>query len=174
MDDLRYPIGAFAWEGEISADQRNKWIQDIEALPGLLRHAVSGLNAQQLNEPYRPGGWSSQQVVHHLADSHMNSLIRFKLALTEEQPTVKPYDEAAWAELADTRQAPIELSLALLDSLHERWALLLRSLDEKAWERTLFHPASGIIRLDVNLGTYAWHGKHHTAHITRLRERMGW
>ncbi|OXM84435.1 metal-dependent hydrolase [Paenibacillus rigui] len=174
LEALRYPIGQFAWVGDISREQRARWIEELEEAPALLRSAVSGLDNSQLDTPYRPQGWTVRQVVHHVADSHMNSLIRFKLALTEEQPTIKPYDEARWAELADSRPADIELSLALLEQLHARWGLLLHSLQESDWERTFVHPASGIIRLDVNLGTYAWHGKHHTAHITSLRQRMGW
>ncbi|GAA4872777.1 bacillithiol transferase BstA [Paenibacillus vulneris] len=174
MEDLRFPVGRFEWNGEITPEQRQLWIEEIEQLPRKLRDAVDGLTEEQLNEPYRPGGWTVRQVVHHLADSHMNSLTRFKLALTEEQPTIKPYDEAAWAELADSREAPLELSLALLDQLHARWGRLLRSLSSEQWERTFIHPDSGVVRLDVNLGTYAWHGRHHTAHITQLRRRKEW
>lgn len=174
MEALRFPIGRFEWSGDITAAQRLQWIEDIEAAPAQLRAAVEGLKEEQLNEPYRPGGWTVRQVVHHLADSHMNSLIRFKLALTEEQPTIKPYDEAAWAELSDSKEAPIALSLALLEQLHARWGLLLRSVSEEQWERAFVHPDSGVVRLDVNLGTYSWHGRHHIAHITGLRERMGW
>ncbi|WP_079914547.1 YfiT family bacillithiol transferase [Paenibacillus sp. 32352] len=174
MEALRFPVGRFEWNGEITPEQRQLWIEEIEQLPRKLRDAVDGLTEEQLNEPYRPGGWTVRQVVHHLADSHMNSLTRFKLALTEEQPTIKPYDEAAWAELADSREAPLELSLALLDQLHARWGRLLRSLSSEQWERTFIHPDSGVVRLDVNLGTYAWHGRHHTAHITQLRKRKEW
>ncbi|ULL13597.1 putative metal-dependent hydrolase [Paenibacillus sp. H1-7] len=174
MDDLRFPIGRFEWTEDITKDQRLRWIEDIESAPAQLRAAVEGLTEQQLNEPYRPGGWTVRQVVHHLADSHMNSLIRFKLALTEDQPTIKPYDEAAWAELTDSKDAPIALSLTLLDQLHTRWGVLLRSVSDEQWQRSFVHPDSGVVRLDVNLGTYAWHGRHHIAHITRLRDRMGW
>ncbi|MBE1446913.1 YfiT family bacillithiol transferase [Paenibacillus sp. OAS669] len=174
MEALRFPVGRFEWNGEITPEQRQLWIEEIEQLPRKLRDAVDGLTEEQLNEPYRPGGWTVRQVVHHLADSHMNSLTRFKLALTEEQPTIKPYDEAAWAELADSREAPLELSLALLDQLHARWGRLLRSLSPEQWERTFIHPDSGVVRLDVNLGTYAWHGRHHTAHIAQLRKRKEW
>lgn len=174
MEQLRYPIGHFEWSGIISPEQRMQWIEDIEAVPVRLQAAVEGLTEERLNEPYRPGGWTVRQVVHHMADSHMNSLIRFKLALTEDRPTIKPYDEAAWAELSDSSEAPIELSLALLERLHARWGKLLRSLDDGQWERTFVHPDSGVVRLDVNLGTYSWHGRHHIAHITALRERMGW
>lgn len=174
MEELRYPIGRFEWKGEITPEQRQLWIEDIEGLPNKLREAVSGLTEAQLHEPYRPGGWTVRQVVHHMADSHMNSMIRFKLALTEQQPTIKPYDEAAWAELKDSSQAPIELSLVLLEQLHERWGRLLRSLHQEQWERNFVHPDSGVVRLDVNLGIYAWHGRHHTAHITELRRRNQW
>lgn len=174
LEALKFPIGKFAWSGDISEEQRLCWIQEIEEMPGQLRNAVEGLDSRQLDTPYRPGGWTVRQIVHHLADSHMNSLIRFKLALTEERPIIKPYDEARWAELDDSRAADISLSLVLLDELHARWGLLLRSLQEGQWERTFVHPDSGVIRLDANLGTYAWHGRHHIAHITSLRTRMGW
>ncbi|WP_282937875.1 YfiT family bacillithiol transferase [Paenibacillus sp. RC67] len=174
METLRFPIGRFEWNGDITPEQRQLWIEDIERLPTQLREAVSGLSEEQLNESYRPGGWTVRQVVHHVADSHMNSLIRFKLALTEQQPTIKPYDEGAWAELTDSREAPIETSLVLLDQLHERWGHLLRALNPEQWERVFIHPDSGVVRLDVNLGIYSWHGRHHTAHITQLRRRNGW
>jgi uncharacterized damage-inducible protein DinB len=139
-----------------------------------LRSAVADLNEDQLATPYRPGGWNVRQVVHHLPDSHLNSYIRFRLALTEDNPVVKPYQEAAWAELHDARSAPIELSLALLESLHQRWALLLRSLSERDFARTFQHPELGQLTLAWNLGLYAWHGRHHLAHITNLRTNQGW
>ncbi|WP_420849533.1 YfiT family bacillithiol transferase [Paenibacillus montanisoli] len=171
----RFPIGEFEWEGEISEGQRAAWIEDINALPALLRSAVSGLSEEQLDTPYRDGGWTVRQVVHHIADSHMNSFIRFKLSLTEDNPTIRPYYEDRWAELADTKSAPIELSLSLIEALHERWSRLLGSLSEKDYCRTFFHPESKrTFRLDYNLGVYAWHGKHHLAHITELAKRLGW
>jgi hypothetical protein len=140
--------------------------------PGAI--AVAGLDAAQLDAPYRPGGWTVRQVVHHVPESHMNAYIRFKLGLTEDEPTIKPYDEDAWAKLPDVAVTPVETSLALLDELHLRWVTLLRLLDDAQFARTFRHPALGVIRLDGNLALYAWHGKHHTAHITSLRERMGW
>jgi hypothetical protein len=172
--DLRYPIGKFKWEGKTTDDQRRSFIEEIAAAPARLRHAVNGLSDQQVNTPYRPGGWTVRQVVHHLADSHMNAYFRFKLALTEDNPTIKPYEEARWAELTDGRIAPLETSLTLLDSLHHRWAILLRSLTPAEWLRTFQHPELGSLTLEKNLALYAWHGKHHVAHITSLREQNGW
>ncbi|MBB6671411.1 YfiT family bacillithiol transferase [Cohnella nanjingensis] len=175
MDDLRYPIGRFAYEGDVSPAQRESWIRDIATLPEALAEAVNGLTTAQLDTPYREGGWTVRQVVHHVGDSHMNSLIRFKLALTEENPTIKPYEEQLWAELTDTRSLSIEPSLTLISALHLRWVTLLESLSEADYARTFYHPGSGeTVRLDRCLGTYSWHGKHHTAHITALRKRMGW
>ncbi len=173
--DLRYPIGKFKWEGQTTDEQRRRrFIEDIEAAPARVRDAVKGLSDQQLDTPYRPGGWTVRQVVHHVPDSHMNAYIRFKLALTEENPTIKPYEEARWAELTDGRIAPVEISLMLLDSLHHRWVLLLRSLTLAEWLRTFKHPELGPMTLDKTVALYAWHGRHHVAHITALRERMGW
>ncbi|UVI33802.1 YfiT family bacillithiol transferase [Paenibacillus spongiae] len=170
-----YPIGHFKHEGEVSAEQRAVWIREIESLPVKLRMAVEGLSDMQLDTPYRDGGWTVRQVVHHMADSHMNSMIRFKLALTEANPTVKPYEEAKWAELEDSRQLPVQPSLQLLDSLHQRWTYLLRSLPAEEYERTFFHPESRQTnKLAYVLGVYAWHGNHHVAHIRVLREHMGW
>lgn len=172
--DLRYPIGKFSFAGECSEAQREQWIRDIEELPAKLIEAVSGLSEEQLDLPYRDGGWTVRQVVHHLGDSHMNSVIRFKLALTEDAPTIKPYYEDRWAELGDSVGVDIALSIRLLESLHAKWAILLRAMDEADYARTFIHPESKrTIRLDYNLGLYAWHGKHHVAHITSLRERMG-
>ena len=173
--DLRYPVGPFKAPATISADDRDRFIAEIERLPGLLRSAIAGLNDQQLDTPYREAGWTVRQVVHHLADSHMNSFVRFKWALTEDSPTIKPYDEAACAELADAgRGMPVDSSLMLLDGLHQRWTVLLRSMDERQYRRTFQHPERGLMMLDVNLAMYAWHCRHHTAHIVSLRDRMGW
>jgi DinB superfamily len=172
--DLQYPIGPFAWPADVSADQRRRYIDEIEQAPAHLRTAVTGLTGEQLDTPYRPGGWTVRQVVHHVPDSHLNSYLRFKLALTEDEPTIKPYDQSRWAELADVRMAPVETSLVLLESLHHRWVSLLRSLSEADFARTFRHPEIGIVRLDRNLALYAWHGRHHVAHITSLGERMGW
>jgi hypothetical protein len=172
--DLRYPIGPFHWEGASSNEQRNRFIGQIDETPARFRAAVQGLSAEQLDTPYRPGGWTVRQVVHHVADSHFNSFSRCKLALTENEPTIKAYDEALWAELADTKEAPIDLSLSLLESLHPRWVILLRSLTPEAFARTFRHPERGLMTLDNNTALYAWHGRHHAAHITSLRERMNW
>jgi uncharacterized damage-inducible protein DinB len=173
-DDLRYPVGKFRAPDKIGADERNGWIGDISRLPAQLRSAVADLDDQQLATPYRPGGWTVRQVIHHLPDSHLNSYTRFRLALTEDNPVIKPYNEHAWAELTDAQTAPIELSLSLLDCLHERWVILLKSLTEQDFERTFQHPESGQRTLGWNLGLYAWHGKHHLAQITHLRARQGW
>jgi len=174
MTDLRYPIGKFAFNGSPTPEQRQQLIQQIEQAPAHLRTAVKGLSAQQLDTPYRPEGWTVRQVAHHVPDSHLNAYIRFKLALTEEEPTIKPYFEDRWAQLADTQATPVEVSLALLDSLHDRWLRLLRSLEPGDWKRTFRHPELGVVSLEKNLALYAWHGRHHVAHITSLRERNGW
>jgi uncharacterized damage-inducible protein DinB len=172
--DLRYPIGKFERPETISDDQRCKFIEQIAEAPERLSAAVAGLAFEQLTTPYRPGGWMVGQLVHHIADSHMNAYVRFKLALTEDEPTVKTYEEARWAELADAKNPPIEPSLAIVDNLHKRWALLLRSLTPSQWARRFRHPDLGALTLDQNLALYAWHGRHHVAHITSLRERNGW
>jgi uncharacterized damage-inducible protein DinB len=172
--DLRYPIGPFKFEGPISDKQRQSFIDHIEEAPARLRAAVEGLSTEQLETPYRPGGWTVRQVVHHVPDSHLNSYIRFKLALTEEEPTIKPFFEDRWAEMDDARNAPIEVSLDLLDALHRRWVLMLRSLDGEDFGRTFNHPELGIVSIDKNIALYSWHGQHHLAHITSLRERMAW
>ena len=172
--DLRYPIGEFVPPDEVTQTERERWSGEVAQLPERVRGALKGLTDTQLDTPYRPSGWTVRQVVHHLPDSHLNSYTRFKLALTEENPTIRPYDEALWAELADSR-APVEVSLALLDALHARWVILLESLSERDWQRTFTHPASGqTLTLAQSLANYAWHGAHHVAHITALREREGW
>ena len=158
----------------VDAAQRARWIDELRALPAAARAAVDGLDDAQLDTPYREGGWTVRQVVHHLADSHVNSIVRFKLALTEDEPTIRPYDEAAWARLADARQ-PLEPTLDLLDALHERWALLLETLTDDDFARRFRHPErNDVSDLTWNLGLYAWHGRHHVAHVTTLRERSGW
>jgi uncharacterized damage-inducible protein DinB len=174
MSDPRFPIGKFHYEGAPSEERRAKFIDEIERTPSAIRAAVDALSPQQLDTPYRDGGWTVQQVVHHVPDSHMNAYVRFKLALTEDEPTVKPYAEDRWAKLGDTQSTPIEVSLALLENLHARWVTLLRSLGAEDWKRTFKHPELGLMPLERNLALYAWHGKHHTAHITELRKRMGW
>jgi hypothetical protein len=172
--DLSYPIGKCEYPPSVSTEARNQHIADLEAASGRLRQAVDGLNDAQLDTPYRPGGWTVRQVVHHCADSHTNAYVRFRLALTETQPTIKPYDEKKWAELMDARTLPVEVSLELIDGLHRRWAALLRSFHDSDFSRTLNHPELGVLRLDTYLASYGWHCRHHTAHITGLRDRMGW
>jgi len=172
--DLRYPIGAFQRVEELTDDQRNSCISQIEEAPKRLSAAVARLTESQLDTPYRPGGWTVRQLVHHIADSHMNAFTRFKLALTETEPTIKTYEETLWAELADTRVPPIEPSLAIVDNLHRRWVILLRSLKAADWPRKFRHPQWGLATVDFLLAQYAWHGRHHVAHITSLRERCGW
>ncbi|MCG8608706.1 putative metal-dependent hydrolase [bacterium] len=171
MDDLRYPIGQFDYGYDISQEQVERWIDDIEALPAQLRKAVAGLDEAQLDTPYRPQGWTVRQVVHHVGDSHLNSFVRFKLALTEDNPTIKTYYENRWAELADYRSVAVETSLDFITHLHTRWVALLRSLDETQLSRTFLHPEIGTVKLAWNIGLYA---RHHVAHDTRLREREGW
>jgi hypothetical protein len=170
MADLQYPIGRFSFPDSATAEQRQAWIREIARTPQELRAAVAGLSAQQLDTPYRPGGWTVRQVVHHLPDSHMNAFVRFKLALTEDQPTIKPYDEARWAVLADTT-LPIAPSLDLLEALHFRWVRLLESMSDRDYERKFVHPESGALTLNQWLAQYAWHGRHHVAHITSLRKK---
>jgi uncharacterized damage-inducible protein DinB len=174
MTDLRYPIGKFHFDGPLTESQKQTAMDDIARAPANLRAAVKGLSDAQLDTPYRPGGWTVRQVVHHVPDSHLNSYVRFKLALTEDEPTIKPYAEDRWAELADTKSTPIEVSLALLESLHDRWVRLLRSLTPEDWKRTFRHPELGAMSLEKTLALYAWHGRHHVTHITSLREREGW
>jgi len=174
MTDLRFPIGKFQVPATVSDETRRGWIQDIAQAPALLRAAVHGLSEEQLDTPYRPGGWTIRQVIHHLPDSHMNAYVRFKLSLTENEPAVKTYLEEKWAELSDARTAPIEISLSLLEALHRRWQMLLESMSERDFERVFKHPDLGPVKLERSLGIYAWHGRHHVAHITSLRDRMGW
>lgn len=172
-DDLSYPIGKFETSA-IDPARRAEYIGVIRDLPTRLREAVAGLSDEQVDTPYRPGGWTVRQTVHHVADSHMNSQIRFKLALTEDAvPTIVPYAEDRWAELADSR-LPIEISLAVIDGIHARWAALLESMSDAEFEKKFNHPETGEWTLDGALALYAWHSLHHTAHITSLRERSGW
>lgn len=174
MSDPRYPVGKFTYAGPPDEAQRNQFINDIEKTPAALRAALKGLSAQQLETPYRDGGWTVRQVVHHVPESHMNAYIRFKLGLTEDSPTIKPYMEDRWAATGDVESTPLEVSLTLLDSLHDRWVRLLRSLKPEEWKRQFNHPEMGPMPLEKNLALYAWHGRHHVAHITELRKRMGW
>jgi uncharacterized damage-inducible protein DinB len=172
--DSRYPIGKFELPKDVTPALRQAAIVDIAATPAKVRAAVAGLSDAQLDTPYREGGWTVRQVVHHIADSHMNAYVRCRLALTETQPTMKPYEQEAWANLEDARSAPVEVSLKLIEPLHERWVRLLRSMKAEDYARTLLHPEHGVKNLDWLLFIYCWHGKHHTAHITRLREQKGW
>ncbi len=173
--DLRFPIGPFHYDDEATPARRAEWIAAIAAAPAAMRAAVAGLSESQLDTPYRPGGWTVRQVTHHLPDSHLNAYTRFKLALTEDNPTIRPYDEARWAELPEARTAPVELSLRLLDALHQRWVLMLRALVPADFGRPLFHPERGAaMTLDELLALYAWHGAHHAAHVSRLVAREGW
>lgn len=172
--DLSYPIGRFEFNGPLTDAERQAFIEKIAETPARMRTAVARLTDEQLDTPYRPEGWTIRQVVHHVPESHLNSYLRFKLALTEDEPTIKPYFEDRWAELDDAQQAPIGLSLDLLEALHGRWVWFLRSLKSEDFQRTFRHPEQGIVSLDKNVTLYAWHGQHHVAHITSLRERMGW
>lgn len=174
MIDPRYPIGSFEMPAAISAPVREEAIAALAAAPAQLRAAVSGLTDAQLDTRYRDHGWTARQVVHHLADSHVNAYVRLRLALTETEPTIRPYDEARWAELVDARSGPLAPSLALLDALHERWVSLWRSLRTEDFSRMIVHPEHGTRNVDWLLFLYAWHGRHHTAHITSLRSREGW
>jgi uncharacterized damage-inducible protein DinB len=173
--NLRYPIGDFSWKGRSTPADRRRYIAAIARTPPRMRKAVKGLSPKQLDTPYRSGGWTVRQVVHHVPDSHLNAYTRFKLALTEDTPTIKPYKEARWANLADTRKTRVETSLKLLENLHVRWVTLLRTLRSEDFARKFFHPEHAkTLTLDWALAMYAWHGPHHVAHITSLRKRMGW
>jgi len=172
--DPRYPIGKFAMPADVTPSRRLQAMDEIASAPAKLRAAVHGLNAAQLDTPYREGGWTVRQLVHHVPDSHLNAYVRLKLALTEEKPTIKPYDEAAWAELADSKNVPIEVSLAMLESVHTRFDSVWRSLKPEQFARLLVHPENGERTLDWLLFLYEWHGQHHTAHITELRKQRGW
>jgi hypothetical protein len=174
MNDPRYPIGKYEPQ-PYSAETLKSWILDIKFLPSDIEQAVLNLDEHQLDTPYREGGWTIKQVVHHVADSHMNAYIRFKLGMTEDNPTIKPYDENAWAQTADYKTVPINVSITLLHCLHERWVSYLKTLTERDFERTVVHPEyNKTMTLWYLLGMYAWHSKHHTAHITTLREQNNW
>ncbi len=173
-EDLRYPVGKFTYQGFADRVQRAEWIQEIAHLPEKLSAAVAGLNEEQLDTPYRPEGWTVRQLVHHIADSHINSYVRFRLALTEPEPVIKPYEEKFWASLPDARELPAEVSLQLLKPLHVRWTYLLKCMTEDDYARDFRHPEAGTMSLDKATGLYAWHSRHHVAHIVNLRKRMGW
>jgi hypothetical protein len=174
MSDPRFPIGKFHFEGPTDAGQRSKQIDDIAKTPAALHAAVDALSPAQLDTPYRDGGWTVRQVIHHLPESHMNAFVRFKLALTEDEPVIKPYMEDRWAKLPDVQSTPVEVSLTLLDALHPRFVSLLREIKPEEWKRGFMHPELGPVSLEKSLGLYSWHGRHHVAHITELRKRMGW
>ena len=173
-NDPRFPIGKFKYQGPPDKSQREDLINEIERVPEALRSTVTGLSSSQLDTPYRDGGWTVLQVIHHLSDSHMNAYIRFKFALTEDEPLINAYEEDLWAKLPDNKSTPAEVSLALLESLHRRWVGLLRSMNPEEWKRAFRHPQYGPMPLEKNLALYAWHGKHHVAHITELKKKMGW
>jgi uncharacterized damage-inducible protein DinB len=174
LESLQYPIGRYRAPENIDGPVRTSWLRDIASLPAELSASVQQLTDAQLDTPYRDGGWTVRQVVHHVADSHLNSQIRFRWALTEETPLIKAYDEALWAELPDARSLPVQVSLDLLDGLHRRWTSLLRAMTDADFRRRLRHPVSGECDLNWMLGLYAWHGRHHTAHISSLKTRLGW
>lgn len=174
LTELQYPIGKFEFKEDLSPESRKSFIKELELLPGKLKKTVNGLNDEQLDTPYRYDGWTVRQVIHHIPDSHLNAYVRIKLALTENEPAIKTYEEKEWAKLKDYYQTPIEVSLALLDTLHKRWVILLNSLQENDFRRKFKHPDWGLVSIDYLVAQYAWHGNHHTAHIASLRERMGW
>ena len=173
-EDPRYPVGRHQDEGPLGDARRLELIEQIAETPERLHAAVHGLSAEQLDTPYRHGGWTVRQLIHHVPDSHLNAYVRFKLALTEDSPPIKPYAEALWAELPDTGRTAPEVSLTLLDALHKRWVILLRAMDDAGWARTLKHPEKGLLTLDQMLALYAWHGRHHLAQISNLSQRSGW
>ena len=173
MTDLRFPIGEFVMPSSVTPQLRTAAISAIADMPARMREAVRGLSEAQLDTPYRPGGWTVRQVVHHVPDSHLNAYVRVKLALTEDNPTIKPYDQDAFAGLPD-QKLPVDVSLSLVDSLHARWVVVLKALTPQQFARPLYHPEIGAITIDYLVQTYGWHSRHHVAHITRLREREGW
>lgn len=173
-DDLRYPVGPCEWPAEVSPEDRRQHLRDIAELPAKLREAVAGLAPQHLDIPYREGGWTIRQIVHHIPDSHVNSYVRFKLALTEDRPIIKPYDEKLWAEIPEARTAPIEMSLDMVDALHGRWSLMLRNMTDADFERSIMHPEIGVLKVKSMVAGYGWHCRHHVAQIVATRRRMGW
>lgn len=174
MSDLRYPIGEFRRKSRYTSEERQVNIALLKQAPNALRSALAGLSAPQLDTPYREGGWTVRQVAHHLPDSHLNAYTRVKLALTEEKPVIKPYDETAWALLADTQYTHLEVSIVLLGAVHTRLAIIFESLEESDWQREYLHPVNGATSIEATLASYIWHGQHHIAHITNLRERKDW
>jgi uncharacterized damage-inducible protein DinB len=174
MTDAQYPIGKFTFDPDVTPEKRKSCIEDIAAAPALFRKAVARLNDPQLDTPYRIGGWTVRQVIHHMADSHLNNLVRFRLALTEDEPAITGYDPAKWAEIPDAKTGPVDVSLNLLAAIHVRWVLLMKLMAPTDFARTFRRPDGQVVTLDRALQTYAWHGKHHAAQITTLRERMSW
>lgn len=175
MEDLRYPIGKYSPPEQISANHISEWKDEIRKFPAMLRAAVQGLTEVQLDTPYRPEGWTVRQVVHHVSDSHLNSIIRFKWGLTEDEPLIKAYDQKGWANTGDVQLTPLVVTLAFIEALHAKWVHLLDSIQGDDWKKGIMHPETGKrLELDWLLGMYAWHGKHHLAHITGLIEREGW
>ena len=174
MTDAQYPIGKFTYDPDVTPEKRKRWMEDIAAAPALFRKAVAHLKDAQLDTTYREGGWTVRQVIHHMADSHLHNLVRFRMALTEEEPAITGYDPAKWAELSDAKTGPVDVSLGLLDAIHSRWLLLLKSMAPADFARAFRRPDGQVVSLDRALQTYAWHGKHHAAQITGLRERKGW
>ncbi|MEM1055780.1 MAG: YfiT family bacillithiol transferase [Bacteroidota bacterium] len=174
-DDLRYPVGRFSHDGPISEATLREWVAEIAALPARMHEAAAGLTDDYLDTPYRPGGWTLRQVIHHVPDSHLNAYIRFKWTLTEDTPTIKPYDEGAWANLGDVNALPVQAPLAFLEALHARWVGLMRTLTDEQWDRRYYHPHDEMhVSLRMAAGTYAWHGHHHLAHLTTTIQREGW
>jgi transposase len=172
--DPRYPVGRFKRPEAVTPELRLAAIAEIAAMPAALTNALEGLDREQLDTPYREGGWTVRQLVHHIADSHMNAFARMRLALTEEWPTIVAYDEKAWAMLHDSTAAPVGWSVGLIENMHARWVLLLESLTDEQWQRGFKHPERGASTLELTTLLYAWHSRHHVAHITKLREREGW
>ena len=173
-EEVRFPVGDFVIDPVVTDEKRRRWIGEMAQAPANLRVALAGLSDDQLDTRYREGGWTLRQVVHHLADAHINGFVRFKLALTEDNPPIKTYEETLWAETIDGREAPVELSLKMLEALHERWVILLDALRESDFDKSFSHPQRGVMTIDKAIQLYAWHGVHHTAHIIGLRERKGW
>ncbi len=172
--DPRYPIGKFQRPASLDRAAVDAAITTIAETPARLRAAIAGLTAAQLDTPYRDGGWTVRQLVHHVPESHINAYTRCKLALTEDEPTIKPYEEGLWAKLPDIQPTPVDVSLTMLDALHARWVILLRALQPGQWQRTFRHPESGVWRVDELAALYAWHGSHHVAHVTTLRQQRAW
>jgi len=175
IETLKYPIGKFQRPADLSPDRVAEWVNDIEQLPQQLRASIAGFSEEQINTPYRPEGWTVRQLIHHIADSHMNSYIRYRWTLTEDNPTIKAYHQSAWGDLPDCKSEPVEVSLSILEGVHQRWVTLLKSFGPAEWKRTFFHPESEQqFTLDLNTAIYSWHGKHHLAHIEALKNRKGW